>query len=113
MVDFCVAISNTCFSITAAYLTIHLQNKIMTAPPKKPLTAFLFFAQKEREVVAAEMLRTDKGGQLDVIKISKIIGENWRALSEPEREPYNAMAADDVARFDAEMVTYDLGSQFR
>jgi hypothetical protein len=43
---------------------------------------------------------------LQVPELGKIVGEEWRALSEKKKEKYVAMAAKDKARHDTEMAKY-------
>ena len=43
---------------------------------------------------------------LQVPELGKIVGEEWRALSEKKKEKYVAMSAKDKARYDKEMAKY-------
>lgn len=60
---------------------------------KKPKPGFIFFSLYRRS-----MLRQEMPG-LSVSQSSQIIGGEWRDLSEIERAPYEAMAAQDRQRY--------------
>lgn len=40
--------------------------------------------------------------------VEKLLGERWKALTEPERATYEAMAAKDHKRYDAEIEAYQV-----
>jgi len=61
---------------------------------KKPLSGYMWFGKECREKL------TKQG--LSATDIMKKIGEQWKALSEKQKEKYEKMAKDDKARFEKE-----------
>ena len=68
--------------------------------PKKPKTASLFFSEATR----AELFSSNPGIRID--KLSKLITEEWKKLSEDARAPYVQLATEDKARYRKEMSKY-------
>lgn len=69
--------------------------------PKRPTSAYFFYAQRMREEAAR------KGQSITrVAEWTKEISGYWRALSPTERAPFEKMAAADKARYDAQMKIY-------
>lgn len=69
--------------------------------PKGALTSYIIFCTQMRNSIKAEnpdIANTD---------IMKKTGERWRAMSEEERAPWEALAAQDKQRFDDEMAVYN------
>eukprot|EP01114_Cavostelium_apophysatum_P016757 TRINITY_DN482_c0_g1_i1.p1 TRINITY_DN482_c0_g1~~TRINITY_DN482_c0_g1_i1.p1 ORF type:complete len:341 (+),score=135.48 TRINITY_DN482_c0_g1_i1:124-1146(+) len=56
------------------------------APPKKPLTSFLIYANEQRAAVQAA------NPKLTMPEVGKALGEKWRTLSENEKAKYNKIA---------------------
>ncbi|KAL8946687.1 MAG: hypothetical protein Q9222_006953 [Ikaeria aurantiellina] len=69
--------------------------------PKRGLSAYMFFANENRESVREENPGISFG------QVGKVLGEKWKALSEKQREPYEAKAATDKARYESEKASYN------
>ncbi|CAL8137646.1 unnamed protein product [Orchesella dallaii] len=61
--------------------------------PKRPTTAFFFFAQVERPKVRAEH------PEYKVTEVSKELGKLWGAMKPEEKQKYNDKAARDRDRY--------------
>ncbi|KAK7530791.1 nucleosome binding protein [Phyllosticta citribraziliensis] len=68
--------------------------------PKRGLSAYMFFANDQREKV-----REDNPG-IKFGEVGKLLGEKWKALSEKQRAPYEAKAANDKKRYEDEKAAY-------
>ncbi|KAF1959934.1 Non-histone chromosomal protein 6 [Byssothecium circinans] len=68
--------------------------------PKRGLSAYMFFANDQRDKV-----REDNPG-IKFGEVGKMLGEKWKALSEKQRQPYEAKAAADKKRYEEEKVAY-------
>eukprot|EP00850_Spirogloea_muscicola_P016441 SM000133S26807 [mRNA] locus=s133:237050:240727:+ [translate_table: standard] len=67
--------------------------------PKRALSGFMYYSQAEREPLKKE---TGKSfGEL-----GKALGENWKAMSATEKEPYEAKARADKVRYTEQMKDY-------
>ncbi|KAG0638550.1 high mobility group box domain-containing protein [Tuber brumale] len=69
--------------------------------PKRGLSAYMFFANEQRENV-----RNDNPG-IAFGQVGKVLGERWKALSEKQRQPYEAKAAADKKRYEEEKAAYN------
>ena len=65
--------------------------------PKRAMVAFMFFSIEQRPAVQA------KNKNLGIADISKILGANWRGLSDKAKAPYQQKAEKDKARYEKEM----------
>lgn len=72
--------------------------------PKRGLSAYMFFANEQREKVREENPGIKFG------EVGKMLGERWKALSEKQRAPYEAKAAADKKRYEDEKVRYAEGA---
>lgn len=54
--------------------------------PKRPKTGFMFFSIERRIRLKEEL------PGLSIADASKVIGGEWRDLSDPEKHPFNALA---------------------
>lgn len=68
--------------------------------PKRGLSAYMFFANEQRDNV-----REDNPG-ITFGQVGKVLGERWKALNAKAREPYEAKAKADKARYDSEKAAY-------
>lgn len=73
--------------------------------PKRGLSAYMFFANEQRPNVIAENANISFG------QVGKILGERWKALSEKQRQPYEAKAAADKKRYEEEKAAYAAGAE--
>ncbi|KAK4224590.1 Non-histone chromosomal protein 6 [Podospora fimiseda] len=69
--------------------------------PKRGLSAYMFFANEQRENVREENPGVSFG------QVGKILGERWKALSDKQRAPYEAKAAADKKRYEDEKQAYN------
>jgi len=72
--------------------------------PKRGLSAYMFFANEQRENVRAENPGIAFG------QVGKVLGERWKALSQKQRDPYEAKAVADKKRYEDEKVAYQANS---
>uniref|UniRef100_A0A7S1X6A4 FACT complex subunit SSRP1 n=1 Tax=Tetraselmis chuii TaxID=63592 RepID=A0A7S1X6A4_9CHLO len=68
--------------------------------PKKAMSAFMMFSNKNRESVK------EKNPEATFGEMGKLIGAKWKEMSDSEKEPYNEMAAEDKVRYQEEMKAY-------
>ena len=69
--------------------------------PKRSLSAYMFFANENRDIVRAESPGIAFG------QVGKILGERWKALTGEERAPYDAKAEADKKRYEQEKLAYN------
>jgi len=69
--------------------------------PKRGLSAYMFFANEQRDNVREENPGVTFG------QVGKILGERWKALSDKQRTPYEAKAAADKKRYEDEKQAYN------
>ncbi|KZZ94648.1 nucleosome binding protein [Ascosphaera apis ARSEF 7405] len=69
--------------------------------PKRGLSAYMFFANEQRDSVREDNPDVTFG------QVGKILGERWKALSEKQRAPYAAKAAADKQRYEAQKREYE------
>ncbi|KAH8204224.1 hypothetical protein TruAng_001644 [Truncatella angustata] len=68
--------------------------------PKRGLSAYMFFANEQRENVR------DENPGISFGQVGKILGERWKALNDKQRTPYEAKAAADKKRYEDEKAAY-------
>ncbi|RLV93240.1 Non-histone chromosomal protein 6 [Spathaspora sp. JA1] len=68
--------------------------------PKRSLSAYMFFANENRDIVRAENPGISFG------QVGKLLGEKWKALSDDEKVPYNNKAETDKKRYEKEKAEY-------
>jgi len=71
--------------------------------PKRGLSAYMFFANDNRDKV-----REDNPG-IKFGEVGKILGEKWKELTDKEKGPYEAKAAADKKRYEKEKADYAAG----
>ncbi|KAL4882857.1 Non-histone chromosomal protein 6 [Aspergillus karnatakaensis] len=69
--------------------------------PKRGLSAYMFFANDNRDKVREENPGITFG------QVGKMLGEKWKALSDKDRKPYEQKAADDKKRYEDEKAAYN------
>lgn len=86
--------------------------------PKRGLSAYMFFANDNRETVREENpgISFGKNRSLNYFvicpltpplgQVGKALGEKWKALSDSERKPYDDKAAADKKRYEDEKAKY-------
>ncbi|MCJ1371466.1 Non-histone chromosomal protein 6 [Loxospora ochrophaea] len=71
--------------------------------PKRGLSAYMFFANEQRDNVREENPGISFG------QVGKVLGERWKALNTKQREPYEAKAKTDKERYESEKASYVTG----
>ncbi|KAH7374879.1 HMG box protein [Plectosphaerella cucumerina] len=69
--------------------------------PKRGLSAYMFFANEQRENVREENPGISFG------QVGKLLGERWKALNDKQRAPYEAKAVIDKKRYEDEKAAYN------
>jgi high mobility group protein B1 len=64
--------------------------------PKKPKSGFMFYSQERRVTLRVEQ------PSLSVTDASKVIGAEWKALSEADKKRYQDMGEADRKRYSDE-----------
>lgn len=70
-------------------------------PPKKPSSAYIFFSKEERINIK------NKNPEMSFGDIAKLIGKNWKHISEKDKKKYIKMADDDKIRYNKQMEEYN------
>ncbi|BCR93562.1 high-mobility group nucleosome-binding protein [Aspergillus luchuensis] len=73
--------------------------------PKRGLSAYMFFANDNREKVREENPGISFG------QVGKMLGERWKALSDTDRRPYEEKAAADKKRYEDEKASYNAAAE--
>jgi len=73
--------------------------------PKRGLSAYMFFANEQRENVREENPGISFG------QVGKVLGERWKALSKSQRDPYVAKADADKIRYEEEKANYNADAE--
>ncbi|CAH2351911.1 non-histone chromosomal protein 6 [[Candida] railenensis] len=68
--------------------------------PKRSLSAYMFFANENRDIVRAENPGISFG------QVGKLLGEKWKALTGDEKVPYETKAETDKKRYEKEKAEY-------
>ncbi|KAJ2518120.1 Non-histone chromosomal protein 6 [Coemansia sp. RSA 2049] len=69
--------------------------------PKRALSAYMFFSQANRATVREQNPTVSFG------YIGKILGEQWKGLSEADKQPYVKMSDADKLRYEAEKAAFE------
>lgn len=70
-------------------------------PPKRPISSFLRFTGELRDQVKK------KNPELPAKEILKVIGAEWKKLTEAQKKKYEDAYAKDKVKYDAEMKAYE------
>ncbi|TAQ88522.1 hypothetical protein B7494_g3172 [Chlorociboria aeruginascens] len=73
--------------------------------PKRGLSAYMFFANEQRENVREENPGISFG------QVGKVLGERWKALDDEQRVPYETKAALDKKRYEDEKAAYNVSAE--
>ncbi|KAL9634760.1 MAG: hypothetical protein Q9164_003901 [Protoblastenia rupestris] len=73
--------------------------------PKRGLSAYMFFANENRDNVREENPGISFG------QVGKVLGERWKALNEKQRTPYEAKAKADKERYESEKASYNANDE--
>lgn len=102
----------------------HLTLTSMIDPnaPKRGLSAYMFFANDNRDTVREENpgitfgMRKPSSCCLSPLltqpprivgQVGKVLGEKWKALNSKQREPYETKAKADKERYESEKASYN------
>lgn len=66
--------------------------------PKRAMTAFMYFASSRRSEITAE----NPSLRSQVAEVAKILGEEWRGMSESDKAPFQKQADADKKRYERE-----------
>ncbi|GAM88026.1 hypothetical protein ANO11243_060550 [Dothideomycetidae sp. 11243] len=72
--------------------------------PKRGLSAYMFFANEQRDKV-----REDNPG-IKFGEVGKILGDKWKQLTDKQKAPYEAKAAADKKRYEDQKAAYQAGT---
>ncbi|KAL8937001.1 MAG: hypothetical protein Q9211_003905 [Gyalolechia sp. 1 TL-2023] len=90
--------------------------------PKRGLSAYMFFANDNRDTVREEnpgisfgMRKPSSSCSSPLLtqpprmvgQVGKVLGEKWKALNSKQREPYEAKAKADKERYESEKASYN------
>ncbi|KAI8616184.1 hypothetical protein BC830DRAFT_1168020 [Chytriomyces sp. MP71] len=100
------SIQNLQSKLLQAKLSLDALPKPATAPPKKPISAFLLYCSDTRRGVAAEVLFSamDRGERARAV--TRELGKRWRAMEEEEKERYKDEALHRRKVHEREMDAY-------
>ncbi|KAL2046360.1 hypothetical protein N7G274_001807 [Stereocaulon virgatum] len=73
--------------------------------PKRGMSAYMFFAQAQRDNVREENPGIGFG------QVGKVLGERWKALNDKQRQPYEAKAKADKERYESEKASYNANEE--
>jgi hypothetical protein len=82
--------------------SLRMGHKKAAGIPKRTLSAYNLFFQKERPKIFAEFK-----SRIGFEKLGKIVGSRWRNLSSEDRKKYEEEAAKDGIRYRTEMEAFD------
>lgn len=68
--------------------------------PKRSLSAYMFFANENRDIVRAEHPGITFG------QVGKFLGDKWKSMTAEDKEPYESKAAADKKRYEKEKAEY-------
>lgn len=68
--------------------------------PKRSLSAYMFFANENRDIVRAENPGISFG------QVGKLLGDKWKQLSAEDKGPYDSKAEADKKRYEKEKAEY-------
>jgi len=105
--------------------TVSRRKKKPKGMPKRPLSAYNVFFQKERINVLAEAAASgsvrsssacsssNNSNAVSFEDLGKIIGRRWKSLSFSERKQYEDSAQDDAERYKSEMEVFQEAKRLR
>ena len=67
------------------------------AKPKRPMSAFFFFANENRIKIKAE------NAKAGIKEVAQANSKAWKELSAEDRKPYDAMVSKDRKRYEKEL----------
>ena len=79
--------------------------------PKKPKTAYLYFSDQRRETILAGLKEQDE--KFRVSEVAKVLGDEWKALTDDDKAKYVVMAERDRQRYTDEMKLYQPSDEYK
>lgn len=76
------------------------RNNNYIEPPKRPLSAYMFFSKEKRLDIKKQ------NPEMKLGDISKIVGKSWKIISEDDKKKYNKMSDNDKTRYNKQMEEY-------
>jgi len=73
--------------------------------PKRALSAYMYFMQKNRELIKSDYL-AKHGEEIKFTEIAKDAGARWKEMSADDKKEYDEMAATDKQRYIDDMKAY-------
>eukprot|EP00922_Rhytidocystis_sp_ex-Travisia-forbesii_P058002 GHVS01085805.1.p2 GENE.GHVS01085805.1~~GHVS01085805.1.p2 ORF type:complete len:111 (+),score=23.08 GHVS01085805.1:293-625(+) len=70
--------------------------------PKRAKSSYLCFTMENRQAV----IEKDPSLAKNVVKVTSILGAQWKKLSDPQKIPYQKLANEDKKRYEKEMDAY-------
>ena len=84
-------------------LLLHsMQEIVITCYTLVYRSGFLYFSQEKRPFLKKQNPKATVGD------LAKLLGVDWRKLSEADKKPFEARASEDRKRYDREMKEYQL-----
>ncbi len=92
---------------TKKYLGDKVKIKAYKDPnkPKRAKTAFMFYCQKHRPALMEKQRKKNK--KVEIGKIAKVLGENWKKIKDKQKNEFIALATADKERYDKEIAEYN------
>jgi|TARA_B110000444_G_C18663447_1_gene511863 hypothetical protein len=93
--------------LLAEFLGVQMKMPKLKDPnkPKRAGTAYLFYCNSKRPALMDAMKK--KGLKINVGQLQQKLGKSWKALSEPAKKSYIAMAEKDSIRYKEEMEEFN------
>lgn len=93
--------------LTEKYLGEKMKVKAPKDPtkPKRGKSGFMFYCDEHRPKLIKKA--REGGGKVEIGKIAKILGENWKKVTKKEKTKYDALAEKDKVRYEKEIAEYN------
>jgi len=76
--------------------------------PKKPMTAYLLYANEQREKIKADLAKTNvEGEKSKVTDVMKVIGAKWKKETPEAKQKYDKLAANEKVKYQALLEDYN------
>ncbi|KAK9386160.1 hypothetical protein V1515DRAFT_605522 [Lipomyces mesembrius] len=77
------------------------------AAPRRPQTVYFAFANEARKLIREEYQA--KGIEATNTEIIREVAERWKNMSDEQKEPWKAIYAEQIKRYDEEKAAYNAG----
>lgn len=74
--------------------------------PKRPITAYFFFAGDVRPEIRKD------NPDMPITEVATLIGQRWRKLDDEDKVPYEEQASKDKVRYERQMAAYNKNGSF-